>query len=175
MSKLVGESYCGQFTACGWVPTVSLRYFNVFGPRQDPASDYAAVVPIFIRRMLEGKPAIIYGDGKQTRDFVHVEDVVRANLLAVERSEAVGGVFNIGCGGTLSVLDLYRWIAEQFGSDAEPVHEAERTGDVRNSCASIERAREGLGFEPRVSLEEGLAGTCAWFRENPAAAGVTGR
>lgn len=175
VSKLVGETYCRQFTACDWVPTVSLRYFNVFGPRQDPASEYAAVVPIFIRRFLEGRPAIVYGDGLQTRDFVYVDDVVRANLLAIERPEAVGGVFNVGSGRFFSVLELHRRIAEAFGVAREPVHEPPRAGDVRTSCASIERARSALGFEPRVTFEDGLERTCSWFRENPSAAGVVDR
>jgi UDP-glucose 4-epimerase len=174
-SKLAGEIYCRQYTACGWVPTVCLRYFNIFGPRQDPASDYAAVVPIFIRRLLEGVPAVIHGDGLQTRDFTYIENAVRANLLAVDEPAAVGGVFNVGCGRAFRVIDLYRRIAAFFESDREPVHEPEREGDVRHSCASIDLACDTLGYEPAVGFEEGLANTCAWFREHPQAAGVTGR
>jgi nucleoside-diphosphate-sugar epimerase len=174
-SKLAGEIYCRQYTACRWVPTVCLRYFNIFGPRQDPASDYAAVVPIFIRRLLEGGPAVIHGDGLQTRDFTYIENAVRANLLAVERASAVGGVFNVGCGRSFRVIDLYRRIADFFESRAEPVHEPEREGDVRNSRASIELARAKLGYQPTVGFEEGLANTCSWFRAHPEAAGVSGR
>jgi nucleoside-diphosphate-sugar epimerase len=172
-SKLAGEITCRQYTACGWVPTVSLRYFNIFGPRQDPGSDYAAVVPIFIRRLLEGQPCVIYGDGGQTRDFTFIDNVVRANLLAVEKDEAIGGAFNIGCGRAFRVLDLYRRIAEFFGTDRAPVHEPPRDGDVRISCASIDRARDTLGYEPAVGFEDGLAATCAWFRAHPRAAGVS--
>ncbi|MBZ0267883.1 NAD-dependent epimerase/dehydratase family protein, partial [bacterium] len=102
-SKLIGEQYCGQFTACGWVSATCLRYFNIFGPRQDPASDYAAVVPIFVHKLLEGHAPVIHGDGEQTRDFTYVENVVRANLLAVSNDAAAGGVYNIGCGGSYSV------------------------------------------------------------------------
>jgi len=174
-SKLAGETYCRQYTACGWVSAVALRYFNVFGPRQDPGSEYAAVVPIFIRRFLEGQRAVVYGDGLQTRDFVYVDDVVRANLLAVERAEAAGGVFNIGSGRSRSVLEVHRRIAEAFGADGVPQHEPPRPGDVRMSCASIERASSVLGYEPRVPFADGLERTCAWFREHPAAAGVSGR
>jgi UDP-glucose 4-epimerase len=170
-SKLIGEVYCRQYSNCGWVPTVSLRYFNIFGPRQDPASDYAAVIPIFIRRILEGKPAVIHGDGGQTRDFVFVESVVDANLRAVASETAVGKAVNVGCGRAITVLDLHRRIAEALGSPAAPVHGPDRPGDVRDSLASVELARAALGFEPRVTFEEGLRKTCAWFREHPEAAG----
>ncbi len=170
-SKLIGEQYCGQFTACGWLPTVCLRYFNIFGPRQDPASDYAAVIPIFIQRMLDGKAPTIYGDGLQTRDFVFVENVVRANLLAVERDSAVGGVFNIACGASFTVNDLYERLAGILGF-AEPAHhEPVRAGDVKMSSASIDRARQGLGFDPAVGYEAGLARTAKWFRDHRTLAG----
>ncbi len=174
-SKLIGEDYCRQFTASGWLSCVCLRYFNIFGPRQDPESDYAAVIPIFIRRLLDGNAAIIYGDGGQTRDFVYVENVVRANLLAVERDAAAGGVFNIGCGESITVNDLYRRIAELVGSDLEPVHAPERDGEVRYSLASIERAREKLGFEVQVDYRDGLEKTCAWYREQGAPPKEAGR
>ncbi len=164
-SKLIGEDYCRQFTAAGWVPCVCLRYFNIFGPRQDPHSDYAAVIPIFIRRLLDGNPAVIYGDGGQTRDFVFIENVVRANRLAVENDSAVGGVFNIGCGEAITLNDLYRRIAGVLGSELEPVHAPAREGEVRHSLAAIGRAREGLGFEVAVDYRDGLEKTCRWFRE----------
>jgi nucleoside-diphosphate-sugar epimerase len=170
-SKLIGEQYCGQFTACGWVPTVCLRYFNIFGPRQDPASDYAAVIPIFIHRMLDGKAPTIYGDGRQTRDFVYVENVVRANLLAVERDSAVGGVFNIAGGTSITVNELYERLASILGF-AEPArHEPPRSGDVKHSSAGIERARERLGFDASVSYQAGLERTARWFRGQRAMAG----
>jgi nucleoside-diphosphate-sugar epimerase len=170
-SKLIGEQYCGQFTACGWVPAVCLRYFNVFGPRQDPASDYAAVIPIFIRRMLDGTAPTIYGDGRQTRDFVYVENVVRANLLAVERDSAVGGVFNIACGTSFTVNDLYDRLARILGFAEPPKREPPRPGDVKLSSAGVERARERLGFEAAVDYETGLERTANWFRAQRAMAG----
>jgi UDP-glucose 4-epimerase len=170
-SKLIGEVYCRQYTRCGWVPTVSLRYFNIFGPRQDPASDYAAVVPIFIRRLLGGRAAVIHGDGGQTRDFVYIDNVVDANLRAVASDRAVGQAFNVGCGRAFRVDELYAHVARSLGSSEPPVHGPAREGDVRDSCASIERARAVLGYEPRVGFEEGLARTCAWFREHAEAPG----
>jgi nucleoside-diphosphate-sugar epimerase len=168
-AKLIGEIYCRQFTAAGWVDTVCLRYFNIFGPRQDPASDYAAVVPIFARLLLSGGTPVIYGDGGQTRDFTYVANVVRANLLAVERDAARGGVFNVGCGGSYSVTDLYRRLAALAGTKGAPRHEPPRQGDVRSSEASIERSRRTLGFEPVVGFEEGLARTCEWYRRHDGA------
>ena len=165
-AKLIGEVYCRQFAVCGWLPTVCLRYFNIFGPRQDPGSDYAPVVPIFIRCHVEDRPATIYGDGEQTRDFTYVENVVRANLRAVESDAAVGGVFNIGCGESFSVNELHDRVARSFGGGVAPRHEPTRAGDVRLSRASIERARESLGYEPVVGFDEGLERTCAWFREH---------
>jgi nucleoside-diphosphate-sugar epimerase len=165
-AKLIGEVYCRQFSAGGWLPTVCLRYFNIFGPRQDPGSDYAPVVPIFIQCRIEGRPATIYGDGGQTRDFTYVDNVVRANLRAIESKAAVGGVFNIGCGAAYSVNDLHDRIAKSFGTSEPAQYEPTRAGDVRASRASIDRAREVLGYEPIVSFEDGLDRTCAWFREH---------
>lgn len=168
-AKLIGEVYCRQFTAGGWLDTVCLRYFNIFGPRQDPASDYAAVVPIFARTLFTGGTPVIHGDGLQTRDFTYVANVVHANLLAVARDGAKGGVFNVGCGGSYSVKDLYARLAANAGVTRPPRHEPQRAGDVRTSAASLERARARLGFEPVVGFEEGLSRTCRWYR---AAAGV---
>ena len=168
-SKLIGEDYCRQFSATGWVPCVALRYFNIFGPRQNPESDYAAVVPIFIHRFLEGRPVTIYGDGEQTRDFTYIGNVVRANLLAIEKPGAVGEAFNIGCGGSYSVRDLHRRLSEVFEVDRDPVFEPERAGDVKVSEAGIDKARELLDYEPSISFEEGLETTCAWYREHASA------
>lgn len=164
-AKLIGEVYCRQFTAAGWLDTVCLRYFNVFGPRQDPASDYAAVVPIFTQMLLAGDTPVIHGDGAQTRDFTYVANVVRANLLAAERDAASGGVFNVGCGQSYSVVDLHRRLAELAGTDRPPRHVPARAGDVRNSEASIEQARSVLGFEVAVGFEEGLARTFDAYRD----------
>ncbi len=166
-AKLIGEVYCSQFTAAGWVDAVCLRYFNIFGPRQDPASDYAAVVPIFIRKLLDGETPLIHGDGEQTRDFTYVDNVVRANLLALEKPDAPGGVFNIGCGGSFSVNELFRLIADQVSPGASADHTEPRAGDVRVSSACIDKARETLDYDPVVGFEEGLTATCRWFRENP--------
>lgn len=164
VSKLVGEIYCRQFTLSGWLSCVSLRYFNIFGPRQDPASEYAAVVPIFITRILERKRAVIYGDGGQTRDFTYLDNAVRANLLAIENDRAAGGTYNIGCGESFTLSDLHARIALALGSDSQPEFLGARDGDVRHSCASIDRAREVLGYEPVVGFEEGLRRTIAWFQ-----------
>jgi nucleoside-diphosphate-sugar epimerase len=169
-SKLIGEIYCRQYALCGWVPTVSLRYFNIFGPRQDPASDYAAVVPIFIRRILDGEPAVIHGDGNQTRDFTYVDNVVEANLRAVTSERAVGRAINVGCGRAFRVAELHAHVARSLGSTEPPVHGPARAGDVRDSCASVDLARELLGYEGRVGFEEGLRRTCEWFARNPDAA-----
>ncbi len=166
-SKLIGEQYCYQFTASNWVPTVCLRYFNIFGPRQDPGSDYAAVVPIFIQQLLDGVAPLIHGDGDQTRDFTYIDNVVSANLLAIRQDDAVGGVFNIGCGGSYSVNALFQRLAANVSPGAEARHVESRAGDVRISEASIERARECLGYEPTVSFDAGLDRTCSWFQANP--------
>ncbi len=174
-SKVIGEDYCRQFTAVGWVPCVCLRYFNVFGPRQNPNSDYAAVIPIFFRRLLEGRGATIYGDGEQTRDFVHVENVVRANLLAVERSEGIGGVFNIGCGEAITVNDLYREIAAIVGSTRKATHAPERAGEIRHSLADVGRSRRRLGYEVRTDWRTGLEKTAGWYREQYGPVGESDR
>ncbi len=165
-AKIAGEQYCRQFTACGWLSCTCLRYFNIFGPRQDPASEYAAVVPIFIQGLLDGTRPKIYGDGDQTRDFTYLQNAVRANLLAVAHDRAAGGVYNIGCGESFTLNDLYERIARILGSSLRPEYLAPRPGDVRHSLASIERAREALGYEPVVGFDEGLRQTVAWFQKN---------
>lgn len=164
LSKLIGEAYCRQFDRLGWVSCTCLRYFNIFGPRQDPASEYAAVVPIFITRLLEGKRPAIYGDGGQTRDFTYLENAVQANFLAVRNDRAAGGVYNIGCGASYTLNDLFTHVADEVGTRIDPEYLPLRPGDVRHSCASIERAREFLGYEPVVEFDEGLHRTVEWFR-----------
>ena len=164
-AKLAGEDYCRAFHASYGLPTVSLRYFNVFGPRQDPASQYAAVVPRFIAAALSGTPPVIFGDGGQTRDFTYVENVVRANLAACSAPDgALGEVFNIGCGERLSVLTLWERVRALTGATVAARHEPARAGDVRDSLASLARARELLGWQPTVGLDEGLARTLAATR-----------
>jgi nucleoside-diphosphate-sugar epimerase len=145
--------------------TVALRYFNVFGPRQDPTSDYAAVVPRFVTAALEGRPSTIFGDGEQTRDFVYVHDIVRANLLAAESEGAAGTVANIAGGRRISLNALVGLIAELTGCDKRPVYAPERVGDVRDSQADVRRARDLLGFEPLTGLRDGLAETVEYFRK----------
>ena len=165
-AKLTGEHYCRAFHASYGLPTVSLRYFNVFGPRQDPASQYAAVVPKFLVAALTGEPPTIFGDGRQTRDFTFVANVVRANLQACAAGPpAFGEVCNIGCGSRVSLLDLWQSIRSLVGATVEPRHEPVRAGDVRDSLASLDRARELIGYVPEVSLEDGLRLTLAAMRE----------
>jgi nucleoside-diphosphate-sugar epimerase len=166
VAKLSGEQYCRAFHASFGVPTVALRYFNVFGPRQDPTSQYAAVVPKFITMALAGEPPTIFGDGDQTRDFTYVANVVRANLLACEAGpQALGEVFNVGCGERITVNDLWQRIRALVGSDVEALHEPTRTGDVRDSLASLDRIRAVLGYAPVVDVQAGLARLVEVMRE----------
>ena len=170
-SKLSAEAYCQAFWRTHGLETVVLRYFNIFGPRQNLDSQYGAVIPSFIAAALRQKPPVIFGDGQQTRDFTFVPNVVEANLLACHApaEQTVGAVFNIGCGTATSIHDLWREIADLVGIDLEPLHEPARIGDVRHSMASIARAREQLGYNPVVSLQEGLRQTIAYYRERVAA------
>jgi UDP-glucose 4-epimerase len=164
LSKLVGEHYSSVFKHVYGFEIVSLRYFNIFGPRQDPESQYAAVIPRFITALLEGKPPVVYGDGHQSRDFTHVDNVVNANLLASEADGVAGRAFNVACGGRYTLLDLLARLKEIIGGDIEPIHEAGRAGDVRDSQASIEAAQRLLGYEVAVDFEEGLRTTVDWYR-----------
>jgi nucleoside-diphosphate-sugar epimerase len=169
-SKLAGEQMLEVWGRAHGMRTVSLRYFNVFGPRQRDDSPYTGVIALFARALLEGRPTTILGDGEQTRDFTFVENVVHANLLALERDLAPGEVINLGGGERISVNALHRAMAQIAGSDLEPVHAAARPGDVRHSLASLERARARLGYAPRVRFETGLERTLAWYRDRLAAA-----
>jgi UDP-glucose 4-epimerase len=165
-SKLTGEAYCRAFSRSMGLETVSLRFFNVFGPRQDPASHYAAVIPAFLSKLGSGEPPVIFGDGYQSRDFTYIENVVDACLQAAgATAEAVGEVFNIGCGGRTTLLELVASLREIVASDLEPLFDSPRPGDVRHSEADISKARRLLGYEPRVSLYEGLRETTEWFRD----------
>ncbi len=165
VSKYAGEKYCQVFSEIYGLPTVSLRYFNVFGPRQDPFSQYAAVIPNFITRLLAGKAPIIYGDGKQSRDFTYVANVVEANLQAALVPDVSGQVFNLGNGIRTTVNDLAKTLTELTEKIIEPVHEEERPGDVRHSFADISKAEALLDYTPRVSLKDGLLRTIEWFRD----------
>lgn len=161
VTKLTDEHYCRVFTSLYGLPTVALRYFNVFGPRQDPASQYAAVIPNFITRILAGEPPVIHGDGRQTRDFTFIRDVVAANILAAE-SDAVG-VYNIACQKRIDLIDLAGTIMDLVGTSVDPIHEAPRPGDVRDSLADISRARDAFGYAPHYTITEGLKETIQWF------------
>ncbi|QSZ67870.1 SDR family oxidoreductase [Methanofollis aquaemaris] len=164
VSKIADEYYASVFSDLFEVQTVCLRYFNVFGPRQDPNSQYAAVIPNFVKRILNDQPPVIYGDGKQTRDFTYIKNVVQANIRAME-SDAQGA-FNIACGERIDLLTLAGTIMEIVGKDLEPIHEAPRPGDVRDSLADISRAREAFGYAPEYDLKTGLMETITWFRNH---------
>ncbi|MBO9308325.1 MAG: SDR family oxidoreductase [Chloroflexi bacterium] len=164
-AKLAGEQYCQAFHTVYGLETVCLRYFNVFGPRQDPNSPYSAVIPIFVKAMLEGKQPTIFGDGTQSRDFTYIENVVQGNLLACQADARVAGqVINLACGESINLLDLIAAINALLGTQIEPIFAEPRPGDVKHSCADIGRARELLGFAPSVSFEEGLRRTLEWLR-----------
>jgi UDP-glucose 4-epimerase len=156
VAKLAGEHYCAAFSEVYGLETVRLRYFNVFGPRQSPDSPYAAVIPLFVRAMLAGESPRIHGDGRQSRDFTFIEDVVRANLLAADAPGVSGRVYNIACGGRTSLLELVAMINRLLGSDIAPVHDAPRAGDVRHSQADIARAMAELGYRPQADITSGV-------------------
>jgi len=163
LSKLAGEQYINVFNKVYGFEAVALRYFNIFGPRQDPESQYAAVIPRFVTALLEGRQPVIYGDGQQSRDFTFVENVVEANLLASEAEGIAGRAFNVACGGRYTLLDVLARLKEIIGSTIEPLHEAARRGDVRDSQASIDAAAEAFGYRVRVDFDEGLRRTVAWY------------
>jgi nucleoside-diphosphate-sugar epimerase len=160
LQKLAGETYCRLYHRLYGLPTVALRYFNVFGPRQDPNSEYAAVIPRFIEAAKAGKQATIYGDGEQTRDFTFVENVIQANIRATEAdSAACGEAYNIACGERISLNDLLARIGEVLEKEVSAVHDEPRAGDIRHSLAGIEAARNSLRYEPVVDFTEGLRRT----------------
>jgi len=166
VAKVMSEHYLRLAAQLYGVETVVLRYFNVFGPRQNPKSQYAAVIPLFVDAYREGRAPVLNGDGLQTRDFTFVDDVVEANLCCCSAPrEAAGAVYNVAWGNRISVRDLARRIGELMGADIEPVHGPARPGDVRDSQADATRAREKLGWTPRVPFDEGLRRTVAWFAE----------
>lgn len=168
LQKHVGERYCAMYHALFGLETVSLRYFNVFGPGQDPNSEYAAVIPKFITRLLAGQAVTVFGDGEQSRDFTYVENVVEANLLALRAEGAGGKVVNVGCGRRFSLNQLIRMMERLLGVKARVEYLPPRPGDVRDSLAAIDLARKVLGYEPRVSIEEGLKRTVESFTKKPA-------
>jgi nucleoside-diphosphate-sugar epimerase len=166
LQKYAGEAYCRLYTSLYGLETVALRYFNVFGPRQDPESAYAAVIPKFVTACLEGRAPRIYGDGEQTRDFTFVSDVAHANLLAASAEGAVGHVINVAGGARTSLNRLLEHVKELTGSRVEAVYEAARAGDVRDSLADLRRAEELLGYRPSVDVKQGLVETIDYFRKS---------
>lgn len=159
MGKWFAEEYARLYAELYGLPTLTLRYFNVFGPRQDPDSPYAAVIPLFLRAINEGRQPVIYGDGRQTRDFTYIDNVVEANLAALACAEARGQVVNVACGARTSLLELLDLLGRVTGRRVEPHFAPSRVGDVRDSVADVSRAKEFLGFVPAVSIEEGLRRT----------------
>jgi nucleoside-diphosphate-sugar epimerase len=164
--KLFAEMYCQVFTKAYGLETVSLRYFNVFGPRQDSTSQYSGVLALFIPAVLQGRRPTIYGDGLQSRDFPYVQNVVEANLLACKVPGIGGQVFNVACGDRITVNSMLHQINKIVGVDISPVYAEPRSGDIKHSQADITRAREHLGYEPKVSFEEGLRATVEWYRKS---------
>lgn len=164
-AKAAGELYCQSFYASFGLPTVTVRYFNVFGPRQDPKSEYAAVIPRFVMTMLAGERPTIFGDGRQSRDFTYVANIVHGNLLAAEVPDAVGGTFNIACGEQLNLLDLVAAINRVLGTTIEPIFDPPRVGDVRDSLADISAARKTLGYAPVIDFDEGLRRSIDYYRQ----------
>jgi nucleoside-diphosphate-sugar epimerase len=163
LQKLVGERYCKLYYNLYGLETVSLRYFNVFGPGQDPHSEYSAVIPKFITKLLAKEPIVVYGDGEQSRDFTYVENVVEANLLALGAMGVSGSACNVGCGERITLNKLIRLLEEILGLKANVIYAASKAGDVRHSLADVSLARRLLGYEPRVMVKEGLKRTVEAF------------
>ncbi|MBI3599981.1 MAG: SDR family oxidoreductase [Nitrospinae bacterium] len=168
VTKLTGEYYCSVFYRVYRLPTVSLRYFNVFGPNQDPQSQYAAVIPRFITAILSQKSPIVFGDGEQSRDFTFIENVVEANLLSCKNDNASGKIFNIACGNRYTINTLLNELYSLSGKKVEPVYSEPRSGDIRHSHAEISRARDIIGYKPGVDFRDGLKRTVEWFKRETA-------
>jgi nucleoside-diphosphate-sugar epimerase len=163
VAKLSGEQYGQAFTHVYGLETVTVRYFNVFGPRQDPLSMYAAVIPKFVTAMLDDSPPTVEGDGLQSRDFTYIDNVVHGNMLACHTEGIAGETFNIACGGRIDLLNMIDLLNKLMGKHIKPMFVDPRPGDVRHSRAAIDKARRVLGYEPNVSFEDGLARTLAWY------------
>jgi len=166
VGKLVGEYYCSVFAKVFGLQTVSLRYFNVFGPYQDPTSQYAAAIPAFVTAILKNQSPTVYGDGEQSRDFTFIDNVVAANLCAARAAKTNGEVVNVACGERVTVNAIIGMINEALGKDIKPIYEPTRPGDVKHSHADITAARELIGFEPVMLFKEGLAKAIDWYGEN---------
>jgi nucleoside-diphosphate-sugar epimerase len=165
LSKLTGEIYCKQFFKLYGLETISLRFFNVFGPRQDPESEYAAVIPKFITKLIKGEKATIEWDGKQSRDFTYVDNVVEANILAMKSKKAEGRVINVSEGKSVYIIDLYDLLQKIIGKQIKPSRGPKRAGDMRYTCGSTLRAKKLLAYSPQVSFQDGLRRTIKWFQE----------
>ncbi|UCC97218.1 MAG: SDR family oxidoreductase [Phycisphaerales bacterium] len=166
VGKLVGEYYCSVFSQVFGLETISLRYFNVFGPYQDPSSQYAAAIPAFVTAILRDQPPTIYGDGEQSRDFTYIENVVEANLLAACAKQTRGEVTNIACGQAVTVNAIIDMINAALGKSVKPIYAPARPGDVKHSLADITAAQNLIDFKPTVSFREGLQLAIDWYREN---------
>lgn len=166
VGKLVGEYYCSVFAKVYGLETICLRYFNVFGPQQDPASQYAAAIPAFITAILKDQPPTIYGDGEQSRDFTYIDNVVHANLLAARAKKTAGQVVNVACGEAVTVNAIIGMINRLLGKSVKPNYVPARVGDVKHSLADIAAARKLLGFEPVVPFHKGLERSIDWYRKN---------
>jgi len=164
LSKYTGERYCRIFSEIYDLPTICLRYFNVFGPYQDPNSEYSAAIPKFINLMLENEQPIIFGDGKQSRDFTYVENVVEANILAAN-SDVMGEVINIACGERVSINEVVQILSTILNKDIKPVYKETRVGEVKHSLADINKAKNKIGYEPKFRFAEGLRKTVEWFEK----------
>jgi UDP-glucose 4-epimerase len=165
VQKLTNEHYAALYHGLFGLETVCLRYFNVFGPRQDPSSPYSGVISIFMLRAVEGRAPVVYGDGRQTRDFIYVKDVIQANLLAATGADAPGQVFNVGTARSISINMLWEYIAQLAEINVTPDHTAAREGDVTHSCAAVQKALDQLAFQPSVSFEDGLKKTYLWYKQ----------
>lgn len=163
VQKLAGENYCRVFAGCYGLETLSMRYFNVFGPRQDPKSQYAAAIPAFITAILRNEPPTIYGDGEQTRDFTYIDNVVAANILAMEAPRTSGEVVNVACGEHVTVNQIIKRINESLGKSVRANHVAPRSGDIKHSWADIALAQRVIGYKPVVPFAEGLKRTIEWY------------
>jgi len=164
LQKLTGEAYARVFSRCFGLETITLRYFNVFGARQDPHSQYAAAIPAFVTSILRGDAPVVYGDGEQTRDFTHVDNVVDGNVKAMAVTRTGGEAVNLACGGSVSINKVIQTINEALGTSVAARYEPPRAGDVRHSCADVDRARTLLGFEPVVSFDEGLMRAIKYYK-----------
>lgn len=165
VQKLAGEQYCTAFFRCYGLETISLRYFNVFGHRQDPTSQYAAAIPAFVTAILTDRPPLVYGDGEQTRDFTYIENVIQANLLAADAPKTNGEAINIACGESISVNEIIKRINALLGKDLRPHYVPERPGDIKHSWADISLAQRLIGYKPVVSFSDGLKMAIDWYKQ----------